>query len=81
MGYTLEVTMKAIGEETRSNVKHAIFLLELNKKMRNSAKCRFLVRCGRYIGPLQGGLMYGKGESLLDKRLALSIPGHKVLGV
>ena len=28
--------------------------------------------------------MYGEGESLLDgvnKRLALSIPGHKVLGV
>ena len=33
---------------------------------------------------LAGGLMYGKEESLLggvDKRLALSIPGHKVLGV
>ena len=53
-------------EETQSNVRHAIFMLKVNKKMRNLAKCRFLMRCGCYIGPLQGGSMYGMGESLLD---------------
>ena len=57
--YTPEVTIKVLilkqcfywrwigKDETQSNIRYAIFRLKKNKKMRNSAKYRFLVMCGR----------------------------------